>query len=589
MMPATPWWERFPIKYEKEIQRLNETGFDFFIDEDLKRQGILKIRVNCPHNGDILQITAVYPEEYPFFRVNIYCDNIKLEYHQNPISGMLCTLDQSGDSWQPEDDTLALMLTEQLPKIFLANNNGGFCAAPQDNLEVPQGEPFSTYPEYAPGSIMMIDETNVPDEYEEGLFKYLVWNDNKPIRGIVTEICDLDSKLIQKCNEHISNIYAKIYDNSIKKGVGYWTRQDLSIRISKPRLFIEDILKKAKQNKHNNKSSKFEIFAALIPENVKYGHTQDGWIFAARPNKGKLKPSNNPTINAADIHFVRPDRVAKSVLEARIPDLAPLRDKKVAVIGLGMLGSECAIQLARAGVQSLVLVDHDIVEAGTTVRWELGFDTVGHHKAPILAYYINRNYPYTTCGDFAHLIGGTSHSPPPLPEDSTPTLEESLADCNLILDATASAAVHNYLAWFSKDLKIPHLVATGSAGGYGGMISLHDPNDPDSGCWQCLMHAIDSDNPTIPPANAAPASLANVQPPGCSSITSTGAGFDFDQIAINAVRLAAGFLCSNEPDGYPMPKWNVGVLKLRNKDGSITAPQWETHNLGRGKDCYYDL
>src|SRR5687768_13956291 len=68
-------------------------------------------------------------------------------------------------------------------------------------------------------------------------------------------------------------------------------------------------------------------------------------------------------------HFARPARIGRSDLLSRAPELAPLPNKKVVIVGLGCLGSTTAMSLARAGVGELHLVDHDFVDPATTGRW----------------------------------------------------------------------------------------------------------------------------------------------------------------------------------------------------------------------------
>ena len=60
-------------------------------------------------------------------------------------------------------------------------------------------------------------------------------------------------------------------------------------------------------------------------------------------------------------------------LFTRIPELKPLREKTVAVFGLGCLGAPSVLEFARAGVECIRLVDFDVVDPATGVRWPLGF------------------------------------------------------------------------------------------------------------------------------------------------------------------------------------------------------------------------
>jgi len=62
----------------------------------------------------------------------------------------------------------------------------------------------------------------------------------------------------------------------------------------------------------------------------------------------------------------------------------------VGVAGLGGLGSVVAVILARAGIGRLVLVDHDVVEAGNLDRQHYFIDQVGLPKVDALQATIRR-------------------------------------------------------------------------------------------------------------------------------------------------------------------------------------------------------
>lgn len=70
-----------------------------------------------------------------------------------------------------------------------------------------------------------------------------------------------------------------------------------------------------------------------------------------------------------------------------------LREKRVAVVGCGSLGSFLAIGLARAGVGSLLLVDFDRLEPSNTGRHLLGMAAVGDYKSLAVAKRLEADFP----------------------------------------------------------------------------------------------------------------------------------------------------------------------------------------------------
>ncbi len=94
----------------------------------------------------------------------------------------------------------------------------------------------------------------------------------------------------------------------------------------------------------------------------------------------------------------------------------------VAVCGLGGLGSNVAVSLARAGVGRLILIDFDRVEVSNLHRQQYGAAQVGMYKTEALAENLRAIAPYTCL---------TCHTCRITPEN----LESLLADADVICEA----------------------------------------------------------------------------------------------------------------------------------------------------------
>ena len=71
-----------------------------------------------------------------------------------------------------------------------------------------------------------------------------------------------------------------------------------------------------------------------------------------------------------------------------------LREKQVALIGCGSVGGFLALELTRAGVLNLTLVDQDAISPDNTFRHVLGKDAWLQPKAEGIKNEIERKYPY---------------------------------------------------------------------------------------------------------------------------------------------------------------------------------------------------
>ena len=103
-----------------------------------------------------------------------------------------------------------------------------------------------------------------------------------------------------------------------------------------------------------------------------------------------------------------------------------LQEAKVAVVGLGGLGSNVAMWLARLGVGHLLLYDFDKVELSNLNRQYYFFEDVGKYKAEALLAKLQQVNPY---GDYQSKVAR-------LTEDN---LEELLASAHIICEALDKA------------------------------------------------------------------------------------------------------------------------------------------------------
>ena len=130
----------------------------------------------------------------------------------------------------------------------------------------------------------------------------------------------------------------------------------------------------------------------------------------------------------------------------------------VAVCGLGGLGSNIAIALARAGIGKLILIDFDRVYITNLHRQQYKADQIGMYKTVVLAENLKEIAPYVSLEIHTERIM----------EDNALTLLRS-ADiiCEAFDDAECKAMLTNTVLTEMRD---KYLVAAS------GMAGLHDAN-----------------------------------------------------------------------------------------------------------------
>lgn len=159
-------------------------------------------------------------------------------------------------------------------------------------------------------------------------------------------------------------------------------------------------------------------------------------------------------------------------------------------------------------------------------------------------------------------------------------VDELLEGVDLLYDATAEVGIQYLLSDLARSRKIAYVSVSTTPGAWGGRVARVLVG-PSKACWMCLQIA--EQNAVISRPSGDSREL--VQPAGCAAPTFTGAGFDITEVSLAGVRLSVATLCAGSASAYPDFDWNVGTLFLRDAEGQVIAPRWETFNVEPQPSC----
>ena len=562
-----PWWKQEPERYQYELKELDNSGYQYHINETALARGRLIITVDYPYKTGTTPLTVLFPEQYPYFPFEIEAHELQLNRHQNIFNKQLCFMTDSTGIWEPNFDTLARILTTQIPKLFLlaASNDTVYI---RDN-EIHVGESVTSYYTYLDSSAVIIDDWNIPENINAGLLTCYL-SDKYSFRGVIKDVRDKSNKIICHSNEDIT----KNHDTVIK---GRWVKLPVKPTTKNPRELIEAASKINKNIKKPMYQHGLYLLGFYFEDETTWKHNSGNWLFLIFCKHRGQKNNKLYFDKPGSYYFVRTLRGSKSAVLSRARQLEVVSNKKALIVGLGSLGSTTAMQLAKTGIGELRLMDDDIVEPGNSVRWALGWSASGHNKPCALQDEINRQYPYVKTQIYPIKIGQTNTGN----ETENEIIDNALDDVDIILDATADFNVNFYLSSRARSLGIPYVWVTTTYGVWGGVIGRVIPGETD-GCWCCYRRHIDDGTIDIPNQDVEGSS---VQPVGCSETTFSGTGFDSDQISLAAVRHVIATLSRNDGEGYPDFDWDVGVVNLRDNNGRPIAPEWKTYTLIKHDQC----
>jgi hypothetical protein len=311
-----------------------------------------------------------------------------------------------------------------------------------------------------------------------------------------------------------------------------------------------------------------EIYGILYPSELSFGCRGDAWLFpllvgppkAFGPKaKGQVKLRTVPTL-----------RAGAADVGARVPAVQHLRNKCIAVVGMGALGAPAAVELARNGCGELRLLDFDRVEPGNSIRWPLGTSAWGRLKVEALQQFISTQYSWTSVVSISHRIGDVGS-----PEGDEAHLLNLVDGADLVLDCAANFGVTTSLDDICRARNVPLISVWATPPVTGGGVVLFRSG---SGCPTCLEHHHHTGSIARPPGLGEESGLH--QPPACAERTFAGSSTDLQELALEAVRMCVQLTGENPPTSSVLE-----TLALADAAGNRVPPSWRVEPLPVHDDC----
>lgn len=147
-----------------------------------------------------------------------------------------------------------------------------------------------------------------------------------------------------------------------------------------------------------------------------------------------------------------------------------LTDKRVALVGLGSVGSKVALTLARSGVRRFLLVDDDVLLPANLARHQLDWLSIGMSKVDGVSAAIALVQPDADIETRAFRFAGQESS------SYNTTVLQRVAACDLVIDATANPRAFSAIAAMCVHKKVPLVWGEVFAGGIGALMARSLPD-----------------------------------------------------------------------------------------------------------------
>lgn len=189
--------------------------------------------------------------------------------------------------------------------------------------------------------------------------------------------------------------------------------------------------------------------------------------------KSRVRPENLPK-DAPSSAGTELERNARHIILREIggPGQKRLKDARVLVIGAGGLGAPALQYLAAAGVGTIGVIDHDVVENSNLQRQVIHTDDrIGMPKVFSAEIAMKAQNPFVNVRPYHRRLTGDIAA-------------ELFADYDLILDGTDDQATRYMVNETAVAARLPLVSAAISQ--WEGQISIFDPSR-DAPCYQCVF------------------------------------------------------------------------------------------------------
>lgn len=346
-------------------------------------RGCLVIQIELLHEEVPFNLVAIYPDTFPYFPPHAFLREQLLHRHQHPVGRNLCLLAREGEDWCPGQDTLAGLLREQFPKILAVNAtdlSSPFVAETEDHVS----EPLSSFLLYPPDCAIVVPDECPSIDVPAGRLTLKVRPYQKDdlkktlsVNGMITMIADLSRKPLT-----VSSIQLPEFSESLE---GFWLRLSERPPLEEIPNLAQFLVKRMEMDLPAFKSAfkagkrgQVLIAGFVYQDEMTWRATSDDWLFVVIKIE---QPAKGHRPQKARVQLIRTDWGGENAWMQRAPVLRPVRAKSALIVGLGSLGSPLTLQLARAGVGVLHLIDCDHLQVGNTIRWALGWGLPASQKA----------------------------------------------------------------------------------------------------------------------------------------------------------------------------------------------------------------
>lgn len=461
-----PWFERDPSRLDAEkasVRRLSESASWLKRIEWLVDDGAVVVDAVIEAHGHLYETLLFYPAYFPGAPISVRPKYPKEDWSQHQYKdGTLC-LERGPDNWSPEV-TGAEMLESTYTLLHAENPRGEIHSFVLSRDSLTLGQYLRRVPNNLLVGIGLFASCRTFSPGATAIFEGVLIANRDSCHVVIRRIIPLDGRPAAD----LPSPKPIIPEHRAKTIFG------LLVRPVQPRYPVDAISGVSQINNIlADAGFRSEKLLECINE-LSYGMRQDdGCVLLVdydnSPFFFRVARAENT------VQRFMPLYLPESGAERRLPKgVMKMKNKRVAIVGLGSVGSKMALSLARTEVRYFYLDDPDVLLHENLCRNGLDAQFVGQHKVNAVETTIKRLRKDAVIEIRKIDLTGQENA------SAVNRVLGEIGDCDIIIDATANPRANALLAAVAVAHKKPFVWTSVYAGGIGGLVARYRPGvDPE--------------------------------------------------------------------------------------------------------------
>jgi len=528
-LPNLPWYEEDPGRLVAETQAYIDADITMSLDDNVLSRLNLVVYEGCiTVDGEEIRLSVWYSPDFPYVRPEVYAPDLELSLHQNPVSKNLCLLPNVGDAWLPE--MRGADLVKQAARL-ISDHNKGLDIVKANDVGGP--EPYVTWYRFTGQDALLIPQEYVELDLEPGTKGDMQLDVIESSSSWFADRAYIYRLAISSVSIPGAGVTKSRYTLSpgLAATPARWLVLDspppASLDASAIWQWIERIDSElrgwVRTSRHRKQLGYGAVALTFMDEGPSRDERHRTWLLLLVDPRGEAR-------------LCRPVYATHQAMSSRIPHLKLLRDHRVAIIGLGTIGSAVAVDLARSGIGGLLIADDDYLEPANLTRHVCTMSDAGLSKVEAvgrLIKLINPTIEVQPAPRMGHRPIGNLERLRALPWG------QLLEPYSTIIMATGDGNSHKLMSHMNRHLNKPVLYSWATPAAWGGRVFLEAPGEA---CYECFARHDQVGSIEKPPDDP---EADPIYSHGCGYPGFAGAGFDLLNVSGTTARLAVRYLLEN--------------------------------------------